>query len=114
MSSEEVLFEDLAPFEHIEGTGFTPGTYRKGKSWMTVSHIHEEDIISINHVNSVNKGDMKTMIDAAVNKFGTNKIHFHNVLNPKLIERLQGFEYKVMMDPVMKARVLCLEGEWKK
>lgn len=113
MATKQVTFESPPPFVHVEGTGFVPGTFKTGKgSWMAVSYIEAEDTISISNVNSEEKGDMKRMIEAAIKKFGTNKILFYNVMSNQLADRIQGFTKEIIIDPLHKEAVVCFRGVW--
>ena|SRR3990167_3294946 len=96
----------------IVGTGFTPLSLRCPTGWMLCCFQHKENQLSISEVSSTKKGTMNAMIRYAIKKFGTNRIMFYNVLGPKLVAAVKGFEMSYVMDPVFGEPARVLKGVW--
>lgn len=69
------------------------------------------DCIRVLYVSSESEGDMKEMLDEIVDRFGHTELHFFNVINQDLLQKVAGISTKTVQ--IEEEKVVVGVCEWE-
>jgi len=78
-----------------------------------ISGAYIKDIKQIRIYMAFCPGYLKDFVDFLCEKFGTVYVHFYNVLNKALMQKLNDYKTIYKYDHEFGEEIICLEMDWK-